>query len=324
MASAGEGGWDKTGPPGKNASVHLISYMARASQALPASLWKVRAGRVLAFLLARTGVDAVGPVRLRDGTVMLLDGRGRTEGEAVWNGRFDPDLLHILATCTPAGGRLLDVGANVGLISVPMARRLQATGGKVLAVEPVAVNEERLRTSAALNDVDIQIFRVALGDHAGSVVMHRDTGLGATSGNAIMGDPGEGYGTESNVELTTLDTLDDIASISPIDVIKIDIEGAELSFLQGARRFLERNRPIVFGEFNSGLMPRFGHSFVDVAELLAPLAYRYIKFRAGREPMEVKPAVGMGNALLVPDERFNDVFESLRAGFEGSRRPDDW
>ena len=113
---------------------------------------------MLAVVVSRTGGSPILTVRISDGTHMVLDGRGRTEAEAVWSGSYDEHTLAVLKTCLEAGDNLLDVGANVGLIAVPMARHLQATGGRVIAVEPVPANAERIKRSAALNGVDIRVI----------------------------------------------------------------------------------------------------------------------------------------------------------------------
>lgn len=281
----------------------VVTRFVAASRPLPAGRWKVRAGRVVAAAAAQLGGSAVVDVRLVDGTRMRLDARGRTEAEAVWNGTFDPDTIAILTAAVPPDGHLLDVGANVGLVALPMARRLRTAGGRVTAIEPVAVNAQRIRESAALNGLRVTVLETALGDHEGSIDIFRDCGLGSATGNAIMGDAGSGYGERTSVPITTLDALVSREGLPGIDVVKLDIEGAEVLFLRGAAHTIERDRPTIVGEFNAQLMPRFGHSFADVGPFLTDWDYAAVAFTGDGRPVVVEPEPGRGNVTLVPGER---------------------
>lgn len=290
-----------------------LTSLVRVARHLPASRWKNRVGRVAAFAAARVGINPIVDVTLLDGTIMRLDARGRTEGEAVWNGCFDPWTVSVIKACVPNGGHLLDVGANVGLICIPVARYLQSSGGKVTAVEPVAVNAKRVRQSAALNGLDIRVHETALGDTEGEIEIFRDEGLGSSTGNAIMGVAGEGYGEISRVPITLLDTLSERESLDPPDVIKLDIEGAEILFLRGAEATISRCRPLVIGEFNRELMPRFGHTFLDSVTFLDRWDYRVLAFGERGRPEVVVPEIGRGNVVLVASERLDSTIELLTA-----------
>lgn len=72
-------------------------------------------------------------------------------------------------------------------------------------------------------------------------------------------------------------------------------------FLSGGREFLAEHRPIIYGEFNSYYLGRFGQSLVDVVEIVSPLEYRF--FRWNRQAAGfalVDPKVGLEDVLLVP------------------------
>ena len=284
----------------------LLLRAVRLSRRLPPSRWKVRGGRILATLARRPVVE----VQLKDGTWMVLDARGRTEAEAVWNGTFEPTTLGILRRCLPAAGVMLDVGANVGLIAVPLANTIAATGGRVIAVEPIPENAERILAAAALNNVDITVLPVALGDQDRDVPMFRESQLGASTGNAVLKEAFEGIqSVERVVRMTTLDEL--ARTIGRVDVCKLDVEGAEVLVLRGGSQFLGEQRPIVFGEFHSGLMPRFGHTFLDVGTICDQLDYGVLVFDANLRASRVQPHVGLGNVALVPNERVAAIERSF-------------
>ena len=105
--------------------------------------------------------------------------------------------------------------------------------------------------------------------------------------------------------------------IANVDLIKLDVEGFELEVLIGARRCLERMRPIVFGEFHNVLMPKLGATFRDVVDLTRPMGYRYFGMTGPLEVIEVpEPPTTFGNAFLVPDERVDRWRRSLTASVD--------
>ena len=270
--------------------------------------------------LAKVGCDPVQIAKMKDGSRLLLDARGRTEGSSFWNGEYSTDEVALLKASYDSTRTFVDIGANVGLITVPIALETARTGatGQVLAIEPVPANFERLRRSIRLTPglADrVRTVDVALGASDGSVVMttERD-GQSSNAGVSNAGFEGSGRVT---VPLRRLDDLLAAEGVDDVDVIKIDVEGYEVDALAGATECLRTMRPIVFGEFHNVLMPARGVTFRDVVDLTRPLGYRYFGFRADLEAVEVpEPAPNFGNAVLVPDERVDSWLEtvsSLRA-----------
>jgi len=167
-------------------------------------------------------------VTLRDGSTVILDGRGRTEAGPFWTGTYETDTVDFLRRCTTIyGGHVVDVGANVGLITVPLAR----AGAIVTAIEPVPENAARIRRSALLSGVAdrARVVEVALGESAGSVTMVRDDGMGATTGNALDASIAVDAGGRRSV--ATRARLDDL-DLGRVDVMKLDVEGSELRDIQ--------------------------------------------------------------------------------------------
>jgi hypothetical protein len=83
-------------------------------------------------------------------------------------------------------------------------------------------------------------------------------------------------------------------------------------FLRGGVETLRRCRPVICGEFNAGLMPRFGHTFLDAAELVMGWGYRLFKFISDEQLVEIhEPKPVMGDAVFVPEERGEGFLERL-------------
>jgi FkbM family methyltransferase len=182
--------------------------------------------------------------------------------------RFEVELL---AERLRPGGVLVDVGANVGLYSIQLARRVERL--KVLAFEPVAATYETLRRNLVKNGADARVDarRLALGERRGAVRM--TTRLQA--GN-FMVEEGASAASEA-VEGVEVRRLDDVLAEvgSPVDAIKCDVEGAELGVLRGGEETLERDRPTLLLEIDERWVARYGHTGADVLNFLIDRGYRY-------------------------------------------------
>jgi len=146
--------------------------------------------------------------------------------------------------------RMFDVGANLGLYSFSFSAN--ADRGKVVAFEPDAINASLFeKTLAQCPSRDIVLERKAVSATAGTATFLLDNMSGAT-GTLCLDEATfserhyGGTALRATVETTTIDEASD-RFFSP-DFIKIDVEGAEMDVLKGARRTLVTARPIVLVE----------------------------------------------------------------------------
>lgn len=141
------------------------------------------------------------------------------------------------------GATFVDVGCNKGDFSL-LASRLVGPQGRVLAFEPHPENCRWIRRSIAKNEYrNIDLYELALSDANGVAQLH----LGEKSGfhTLLAGKPQREKGT---IEVQTRrldDLLEEVRFERPIDAIKIDVEGADMHVLRGARETISRNRGIV-------------------------------------------------------------------------------
>ena len=278
----------------------LVGTASGLARALPSSQTKVRLGRAFGLATTRLGAHALVDMTTDNGR-FLLDARSRTEAGKLWNGFYDEDDLAFLRAITPTSGTFLDIGANVGLILIPLAHHL--TEGRIIGVEPVPVNVARLREAVSLNTAIgvTEIHGVALGRERGSLFLAKE-GHASSSGNAIPTDATDPHATV--VELTTLDDLAATLSLDRIDTIKIDVEGFEVDVFAGAHQTLARLRPTVYGEFNNQLMPRQGTTFLDAWAIFQPLDYECFSFIDRMSLLhQASPSPTLGNVVLMPQER---------------------
>lgn len=147
---------------------------------------------------------------------------------------------------------VIDVGANVGFFTLQFASWMEA-GGKVLAVEPEAVNYSRLQRAvieAGLTTV-VEAVQVAAADTTGEgflEINRMHPGDHKLSANGVR------------VPMTTVDQLMAVRGWPDVSLIKIDVQGAEARVLAGADQTIDRFRPALFVEVSDEGLKRYGSS----------------------------------------------------------------
>ena len=142
------------------------------------------------------------------------------------------------------GMTVIDIGANLGVYSLPMAR-LVGQMGQVFAYEPGSETRALLERSRELNKAtNLQISPFALSDSAreGRLV------FGGSSELNALGDSGAG----ETVRITSLDSEDTARDWPSPDFMKIDAEGEEERILSGGRHFFARHSPLIMFEIKAG------------------------------------------------------------------------
>ena len=143
-----------------------------------------------------------------------------------------------------SGMTVIDIGANIGVYSLPISR-LVGRMGCVFAYEPGTEARSFLQRSRELNKADnLEIMPLALSDNQRvGRLLH-----GGSSELNALGDSGAG----ETVDITSLDDEDVARGWPPPDFVKIDAEGEEERILGGARNFLTRYSPLIMFEIKAG------------------------------------------------------------------------
>ncbi len=161
------------------------------------------------------------------------------------------DEIQFLRRYVRPGMRVLDIGANYGLYTLSLAKKIGADG-KVWAVEPCTATAQHLHNSITLNGfTHITLLQTALSDRTGraQLTVENNSEL-----NALTSDSGASS-TSNNTEdvaLTTLDALAQQHGIHAIDFLKIDAEGEEQRILQAGETFLRQENPLIMFEIRQG------------------------------------------------------------------------
>ena len=193
-------------------------------------------------------------------------------------GLYEPNEFFWLSHTLKPGMSFVDVGANLGLYTLFAARRV-SDSGRVIAIEPSSREMQVLRRNVELNSLEnVSLLNVAVSDHAGDVEL-----LIASADHAGHNTLGAfGYDTElANRERVGLNRLDDVlesASVKRVDVIKMDIEGAELAALRGSSATLERDRPCLLLELSDRALNHQNATSAEVLTLLDGHGYEMYTF----------------------------------------------
>lgn len=163
---------------------------------------------------------------------------------------YEPHVTRILNQKLQPGMTVLDIGANIGYFSMLMSN-LIGKDGRCIAIEPNPRNVKLMLASKNLNGFEqLQIFQAAAGNTWGILKLYTIFTNGVVS--PVNTDANELLQTETVQSLK----IDDILPCDErVDLIKIDVEGAEFSALSGALQCIERDHPLIISEFTPGALP---------------------------------------------------------------------
>jgi FkbM family methyltransferase len=156
-------------------------------------------------------------------------------------GFYDIKTLFLLKLFLKNGDVFLDIGANIGSISFA-ARKIIGNDGKVICFEPGPLLFKSLSKSVLENKyLNFELFNYGCSNKEGFLHWIFDEN---NPGNALLSDRGD-----IKVEVVKLDKI--LSTTNRIDFLKIDVEGMELSVLQGAEMLIKNNLPLLLIETNT-------------------------------------------------------------------------
>jgi FkbM family methyltransferase len=232
------------------------------------------------------GKDEAQPVVAQVDTLKLyVSPNDMAVGHAIHTqGSYEAHVAAAIKETLEPGMVFVDVGANIGYFSL-LAAQLVGARGKVLAFEPNQRNCTLLHMSVALNNLaNVEIYPYAVAERDASVVFDTLTGSNGIVGTTLEVDESQ-LDTLAHKTLVRSVRLDGIlANLRRLDVIKMDIEGAEYRALVGAQQLVEKHRPIIFAEYSPGWLPSISQvSGRDLLLLFIEMGYTLsiIEFSGG-------------------------------------------
>jgi FkbM family methyltransferase len=171
---------------------------------------------------------------------------------------YEPEVTELFQEIVQPGCYILDIGANIGYFTLLAAARV-GEAGKVFAVEPNIKNCELIQQSAKANNfANIEIYPVAAAEQPQIFVL--DTAGSGSNGRIIDATPEAVPGNTPPRIIQAVKIDDMLSQIPRLDVVKMDIEGAEPRALLGMRDLIQRYRPLIITEFSPFLIQVTSHT----------------------------------------------------------------
>jgi FkbM family methyltransferase len=204
---------------------------------------------------------------------------------------------------------VLDIGANEGYYTV-LASKCVGPRGRVVGFEPSPRERRRLKINLWINGCsNVQIEGIALSSAEGQSDLHVVEG-GETGCNSLRPPDVTGKTKTMQVAVTTLDQFLCRNTIERIDFIKMDIEGAELSALQGAARLLRTlPRPVLLIEVFEIRTRPWGYSARDIVKFISEADYLLYRLVGDGDLAFIDPGEDRldANFIAVPKEKVTEL-----------------
>ena len=210
-------------------------------------------------------------VQLEPQVKMLLDPNDHVSRRIAENGVWEPETWRVVEPHLQRGATLVDVGAHIGYYSLKAAGRV-GPNGRVIAIEPDPDTVRKLQENIRANDArNITVQPVAC---AGSEAILE---FFAARNNPTISSISRANASEGAISIRVrarpLDAILHDVATSRVDVLKIDVEGAELQVLKGAQETLTRYHPLLVVELIDGQLREMGTSSAEVTDFLRSYGY---------------------------------------------------
>ena len=173
-------------------------------------------------------------------------------------GKNFSSVFGAISTCEPEvrneflikEGVALDIGANLGMFTIPLARKL-GSNGKVISIEAERNNVRLLKENVRLNELN-NVIVIGKGVYSKKGEMELNIDEHGTGGHSIQKTKVSQFCKKEVIEVDTIDNILKNLKIKRVDIIKIDIEGGESDAFKGAEKTLEKYHPKIIFEALDG------------------------------------------------------------------------
>lgn len=196
-----------------------------------------------------------------------------------WESRLVSQAFGMWKNLGHSKGNFLDVGANIGTWTVPLAAAMASTGKHVIAIEALPPIADHLRASILANAAqNVILFPYAVGQPSVDNDVDMAYHWSNKGGSQVVGNSPWSQGTHVQtftVGLTTMDSiLDATPAMTNVFYAKFDIEGNEGRMLEGATRFFTQHPPcIIWMEMYDSMLQHSGYSMARIETKLSSLGY---------------------------------------------------
>jgi FkbM family methyltransferase len=266
----------------------------------------------LAFRARRVFHEMPIPLRLPFGAWWLAE-KSALDEELIYKS-FESEEMGFVEKVLQPGMTVLDVGAHHGLYTLLTAKRV-GPQGRVIAFEPSPRERKRLMRHLRVNGCsNVSVVHCALGDRTGEADLFLVEGRHDWF-NSLRPPVVEERTCKVRVELRCLDDVLAELGIAQVDFIKLDVEGAELSFLHAANLLQSASRPAILAEVQDLRTQAWGYAAREIIQFLMRADYRWFALTADSHLLPVSTDLSSYDANLValPQERVGEFQRMLTA-----------
>lgn len=176
---------------------------------------------------------------------------------------YEPNLSHLKAMIAP-DSTIIDVGANIGFLSIKFSKWLSKKG-LVIAIEPEPLNVQTLKQILVEKKIcNVEVINGAAAEKEGSLFLKINPLNPADHRLSDQGIP---------IRAFAIDSLLNGKVRLPVSLIKIDVQGAEPRVLQGAKNTIAQYKPIIFIEIDDESLSAAGFTSIELIDLLHSYGY---------------------------------------------------
>jgi FkbM family methyltransferase len=225
-------------------------------------------------------------------------------------GDYERFILKVIDRLCPNDGVFIDIGANVGYLSLFMARQQTRV---IYSFEASSITYSALLDNIKLNKSNnINTFNLYLGENDGHTSFYYDMDNPAASSAVKLIDL-----NEHSSEIVSIRRLDSIVNdLNRVDLIKIDVEGSELFVIRGAFKTIAKHRPFIVCEMLRKWSTKYNYHPNDIINSLIDL--HYVVYEIVNDSLRSLDKVNENtigtNFVFVPHEKidvFNGLFEEV-------------
>ena len=208
--------------------------------------------------------------KLASNFYMQVNPSEHIQQQLFWYGHYEKEIGDLINEILQPNDVFLDVGANIGYFSLLAA--IHQPSAKIISFEPVTTVFKLFEENISLNNVsNITTINAAVGekDDEREIYISTEDNTGMSS----LQKPENYSGKKERVKVIEIDSWFRSSGLSKIDLVKIDIEGSELSALKGMNDALLNFKPLIIVEINPDTLRLFNHGSVDIINLLKQLGF---------------------------------------------------
>lgn len=198
------------------------------------------------------------------------------EWKTFFFGFYEEDINKIIKNFFKYGFIGIDVGANVGVHTLTMAKLVQIKkDSKIYSFEPHPLIIEKLKKNINLNELDnVEIINKGLSDESGEAILYSfDTEAPHQGIASLYQEHSTSLKNKIKIQLVTLDEFALERKMKKLDFIKVDTEGNDLKVLKGGKKIIKELRPYIVLEYEESSWKHSNSTFESLLDFMKDINY---------------------------------------------------